>query len=231
MSFREEIKALLEKSDLDEADRAFLTAWMKSDDPELHINVKDEQHIVQEAMKARRLFWRKDGKDSVAREKLIVDNRRIANEAQKLKDLAKASEDAAAVYRDLEVRNHILVSIGSENKNDRLRYPALSYSDMARMHEESAVNLRAAARDVEHGHVRPGHKGGDGWGHSKFARAMADAIETPWQAEGLDATADSQDRAFVAALTNLVFGTSWDAADVARARNSDSRSRGRNASA
>jgi hypothetical protein len=215
----------LEAGDLTEAERAFLTKWMNSTDPGLHSF--GSKGMVREALGAWRLF------KGAKRAKIVAYNTKLAGDAERLRDLAKASEEAAAVYRELAKRP----GQGFYMKIRRPPRAQGSYNDLATHYEVGAYLLRQEASTLEYRKVPPSSKGGAGWAHSQFARAMVGSIIQSVESlrdedvhpydEYPEYQITPDDRAFVAALTNLVFGTSWDAADVARACNTKSDNRKR----
>jgi hypothetical protein len=245
MSFRDEIAILLKRGepddlfrykgapvpvahgeiirkDLSEVELEFLTDWMKSDDPALQESTGNENHIVKGAIKQFRIVGAKYGIAEVK-----ARNTRIQGEADDLLSLAKASREAAKAYRDLEARREVLIMFDQHHLN----FSGMSFGDMALIHEDSAAKLTTAADNRLEEMIPTKQKGGDGWRRAQFIRGMRGEIDQAkwWGWQGQDTEIgpelDSKDYELVAALVNLIFGTSYTAKNVRDAPNTTRSSR------
>jgi hypothetical protein len=200
---------------------AFLKGWMESDDPSLRAHTGYEGFIVAGAIEEFLIAMA--GKTHIVDVHKRQTNARIAE----LHRLAGEAEKISKELQQIAASGEIVITLGME-RPEGPRPPKLSFDEMASVHRESAVILRAVARDCKA--VPTTQAGADVWGRGQFMRGMVDAILFSkyygWDPDQPAPELDGPDYELVAALAHLIFDKAYPAKDVRQAMNTDRSSRG-----
>jgi hypothetical protein len=198
----------------------FLRQWMESDDPVLRAHTGDEGTIV--ACAIEEFHIAEAGKDTIKRH-----NKGERDKIDELHRLADEAEKISKKLKEVEASGEIILTLG-RNYSVWPRPPKLSFDEMASVHRNSAVILRAAARNAFT--LPTKQTGAKVWARGQFLRGMVAAVlfsksDPAHPDDRPEPRLVDEDCELIAALANLIFDTAYIAKDVRQALNTDRSSR------
>jgi hypothetical protein len=219
VTLKHEIGEFLVRSDLEPEVLRVLVQWWR--DPKLCGWNAGATHLVVEGfIEQQDIAKNKYGKATVD-----TRNKQTNDRIEELNRLADEDEKIYAEFQRIEINGEFIFTIGrKEPVWPRLK---LSLNERAAVHRESAVMLRAAARNYEP--IPTKQMGGERWRHGQFMRGMIGVIDDAKWWNHRDPEPNSKivesDYELVAQLASLVFGKTFTAKNARRAQDTTEEAR------